>query len=224
MSPETAIDDDLIASFVRGDEASFVQIVGRYREKITAVAFGLLRNRADADEIAQDTFIRAHRGLATFRGESSLSTWLFRIATNLARNRYWYFFRRRKQDTLSLDCDLGTESPGTFSDRVADTGQDPSQQTATAEFCVLVERGMQRLAVHHRHILTMRNVQNRSYEEIGTALGINVGTVKSRIARARENLRGLLAAMCPEFSPDAAPSAWFLPKRVTHGTLAVSAA
>src|SRR5512132_1613034 len=103
---EAAHDAELVRRFNAGDEAAFVEIMTRYREKIFSVALALLRNRADAEEIAQDTFIRAHRGLARFRGDSSLATWLHRIAVNLARNRYWYFFRRRRHATLSLDCAL----------------------------------------------------------------------------------------------------------------------
>src|SRR5438105_1019557 len=115
---EAAIDGELIRRFNSGDEGAFAEIVARYREKILALAERFLRNHADAEEIAQDTFIRAHRGLATFRGDSSLATWLHRIAVNLARNRYWYFYRRRRHMTLSLDCPLNPESSGsgTFSD------------------------------------------------------------------------------------------------------------
>ena len=107
---EAAYDAELVRRFNAGDEAAFVEIMTRYREKIFSVALALLRNRADAEEIAQDTFIRAHRGLSRFRGDSSLATWLHRIAVNLARNRYWYFFRRRRQDSLSLDCALGEDN------------------------------------------------------------------------------------------------------------------
>src|SRR5438105_3726280 len=103
---EAEHDAELVRRFNAGDEDAFVEIMTRYREKIFSVALALLRNRADAEEIAQDTFIRAHRGLARFRGDSSLATWLHRIAVNLARNRYWYFFRRRRHATLSLDCAL----------------------------------------------------------------------------------------------------------------------
>jgi len=111
---EAAHDAALVRRFHTGDEAAFVEIVGRHRERVFAIALALLRNRADAEEIAQDTFIRAHRGLARFRGDSSLATWLHRIAVNLARNRYWYFFRRRRQDSLSLDCALSEDNSGTF--------------------------------------------------------------------------------------------------------------
>jgi RNA polymerase sigma-70 factor (ECF subfamily) len=221
---EAVIDAGLVQRFNAGDDAAFVQIMERYRAKIFTVTLGLLRNHADAEEITQDTFIRAHRGLARFRGDSSLATWLYRIAVNLARNRYWYFFRRRRQDSLSLDCALSEENSGTFSDLVADVSQDPAQETATGEFTDLINACMDRLDARHREILTLRNVLNRSYEDIAKALGINVGTVKSRIARARENLRTLLAEACPEFTPDSTPADWFIPTRSTYGRPVIACA
>jgi len=220
---EAKIDAGLIQRFNAGDESAFVTIMERYRAKIFTITLGLLRNRADAEEITQDTFIRAHRGLGRFRGDSSLATWLYRIAVNLARNRYWYFFRRRRQDSLSLDCALSDDNAGTFADLVADVGQDPAQETATSEFSRLIETCMARLEARHREILTLRNLLNHSYEEIAQMLGINVGTVKSRIARARENLRAQLAEMCPEFASDAEPSSWFEPVR-NGGRLTLAAA
>jgi RNA polymerase sigma-70 factor (ECF subfamily) len=220
---ETAIDQALIKRFSAGDEDAFVQMMERHHGKIFAAVHHLLRNHADAEEITQDTFIRAHRGLAKFRGDSSLKTWLHRIAANLARNRYWFYFRRRRQDSLSLDFVFPNDS-GTFADLIADQAADPAQDVVVGEFAALVDRCMARLEFHQREILTMRNIANRSYREIATAIGINIGTVKSRIARARENLRILLAETCPEFAPGAAMNDWFLPARGAAGTLAIACA
>src|ERR1700677_3319460 len=116
---KTMRDDELVRRFNAGDESAFVEIMDRYRGKILYVAIDRLHNHADAEEIVQDTFIRAYRGLARFRGDASLATWLHRIAANLARNRYWYYFRRRRHATLSLDCGLSDEGEGTFADLVA---------------------------------------------------------------------------------------------------------
>jgi len=216
LTPDTAIDDALVLRFQAGDETAFVEIMNRYRTKILAATLGLLRNHADADEITQDTFIRAHRALANFRGDSSLSTWLYRIAVNLSRNRYWYFFRRRRQDSISLDTALSDENTGTLSDLVADTAQDPAQETLANEFSHLVGRSMQHLDSRHREVLRLRNVLHHSYDEIAKTLGINVGTVKSRIARARENLRSRLTETCPEFASVATTGEWFLRPRAIY--------
>lgn len=189
---EAALDAVLVQRFNAGDETAFVQIMERYQARIFSTVLNLLHNRTDAEEVVQDTFIRAHRGLGKFRGDSSLATWLYRIAVNLARNRYWYFFRRRRQDSLSLDHALGEEGDATFADIVASADQDPAQEAATSEFTDLIAKCMEQLDRRQREILTMRNVLNLPYEEIARTLRINVGTVKSRIARARESLRAML--------------------------------
>jgi RNA polymerase sigma-70 factor (ECF subfamily) len=217
-TPESAPvpDTELVQRFVAGDEEAFVEIMRRYQAKIFAVAHSLLHNHADAEEITQDTFVRAHRNLPRFRGDSSLATWLHRIAVNLARNRYWYFFRRRRHCTLSLDCPIGEDGDATLADLFASGTPDPAHESSREEFAELVSTCMEKLDSHHREILTLRNLHNRSYDEIAQQLGINPGTVKSRIARARERLRARLAEACPEFAPDAAPSEWFEPAR-GHG-------
>jgi RNA polymerase sigma-70 factor (ECF subfamily) len=219
---EAAYDVTLIQRFHSGDESAFVEIMQRYHGRIFGLANNLLRNTADAEEITQDTFIRAHRGLANFRGDSSLATWLYRIALNLSRNRYWYFFRRRRQDSLSLERALSDESDATFADLIAADTQTPVQETVTQEFTDLIALCMEKLDARHREILTMRNILNQPYEEIARALGINVGTVKSRIARARENLRKLLSEQAPEFSPESENGEFFESTRNAHGCHAIA--
>jgi RNA polymerase sigma-70 factor (ECF subfamily) len=220
---EALHDATLVRRFNAGDESAFVEIIARYRERMHAVALSVLRNTADAEEIAQDTFIRAHRGLARFRGDSALSTWLHRIALNLSRNRYWYFFRRHRHATRSLDSAFSDSNASTLASLIACDAPSPVQEAATSEFSELVATCMTRLGAGHREILTQRNVLNLSYEEIATTFGISIGTVKSRIARARVNLRAQLAKACPEFDPGALPSEWFAATRLT-GQLEVACA
>lgn len=215
-----AHDAELVRRFNGGDESAFTEIVQRYHEKMFSVALGVLRNRADAEEIAQDTFVRAHRGLAKFRGDSSLATWLHHVTVNLARNRYWYFHRRRRHSTLSLDCPL-TDDGGTFSDLMPSTEAGPSRQAMSGEFTELVTACMHKLPAAQRDILAMRNILNRSYDEIAEALQIEVGTVKSRIARARGQLRSLMAEACPELGESASPADWFETARPVGGLAAV---
>jgi RNA polymerase sigma-70 factor (ECF subfamily) len=142
----------------------------------------LLRNPQDAEEVTQDAFIRAHRGLATFRGDSAFSTWLYQIATNLARNRYWYWWRRRRDKSVSIDAPLGAENDLTLADVIPAEVESPDDITVTQEFVDRIGGAMERLSAKHREILVLRNVKNLSYEEIAVILGISVGTVKSRIA------------------------------------------
>jgi RNA polymerase sigma-70 factor (ECF subfamily) len=206
---EAEYDAELVRRFNAGDEAAFVEIVTRYRAKMLVVALGLLRNRADAEEIAQDTFIRAHRSLANFRGDASLAAWLYCITLNLARNRYWYFFRRRRHAMLPLDAAVGEDNSATFANLVASDAPGPVREAVNNEFAASVTACTALLPPSQREILTLRNVQHHSYRHISRTLGIGIGTAKSRIARARCSLRVLLSKAYPEFKPDAAPTDCF---------------
>jgi RNA polymerase sigma-70 factor (ECF subfamily) len=220
---EALHDAILVRRFKAGDEAAFVEIATRYRAKMLQVALGLLRNRADAEEIAQDTLIRAHRGLAKFRGDSSLAAWLYRIALNLSRNRYWYHFRRRRHATLPLDAAFSDSNQASFAELVSSDAPSPVRAAVTSEFASIITGCMNQLSAGQREILTLRNVHQHSYSHISRTLGIRVGTAKSRIARARTSLRLLLGKSYPGSLADASPFTCFEPLRFT-GHLRVSCA
>ena len=186
---EVAIDRLLVDRFKQGDPSAFDEMVSRYWDRIYAMVNQLLRNSQDAEEVTQDAFIRAHRGLGNFRGDSAFSTWLYQIATNLARNRYWYWWRRKRDQSVSFDAPLGADNDSTIADLIPAEQETPEDATVTQEFVNRVAECMELLNEKHREILILRNVRNLSYEEIAEILGISVGTVKSRIARARESLR-----------------------------------
>ena len=189
---EVAMDRVLVDRFKGGDQTAFDEMVSRYWDRIYSMVHQLLRNTQDAEEVTQDAFIRAHRGLVNFRGDSAFSTWLYQIATNLARNRYWYWWRRKRDKTISFDQPIGIDGEGTLADIIPAEVETPDDITVTQEFVDRIGQAMEKLGAKHREILILRNVKNLSYEEIAEILGISVGTVKSRIARARESLRGKL--------------------------------
>jgi RNA polymerase sigma-70 factor (ECF subfamily) len=189
---EVALDHDLVNRFKNGDPSAFDEMVTRYWDRIYAMVHQLLRNQQDAEEVTQDAFIRAHRGLVNFRGDSAFSTWLYQIATNLARNRYWYWWRRKRDKSVSFDAPISADNDTTLADIIPAEVETPGDITVTSEFVARIGKGMDKLSGKHREILTLRNVKNLSYEEIAEILGISVGTVKSRIARARESLRAKL--------------------------------
>jgi RNA polymerase sigma-70 factor (ECF subfamily) len=186
---EVAFDRLLVDRFKSGDQAAFNEMVSRYWDRIYAMVNQLLRNQQDAEEVTQDAFIRAHRGLANFRGDSAFSTWLYQIATNLARNRYWYWWRRKRDKSVSFDAPVSADNSTTLADIIPAELETPEDATVTQEFVSRIATGMEKLSAKHREILVLRNIKNLSYEEIAAILGISVGTVKSRIARARESLR-----------------------------------
>src|SRR5579863_5700180 len=130
---EVALDRILVDRFKSGDAAAFDEMVSRYWDRIFSMVNQLLRNSQDAEEVTQDAFIRAHRGLSNFRGESAFSTWLYQIATNLARNRYWYWWRRRRDQSVSFDAPVGTEGDATLADMIPAEVETPDDVTVTQE-------------------------------------------------------------------------------------------
>jgi len=189
---EVALDRLLVARFKKGDQSAFDEMVSRYWGRIYAMVNQLLRNTQDAEEVTQDAFIRAHRGLENFRGDSAFSTWLYQIATNLARNRYWYWWRRKRDKSISIDQPIGSEGDMTLADVLPAQVETPDDITVTQEFVDHIAIGMEKLSAKHREVLVLRNIKNMTYEEIAQVLAISVGTVKSRIARARDSLRSKL--------------------------------
>lgn len=200
-------DASLVRRFNAGDETAFEAIVKGHYARVLALVRRSMNNNQDAEDIAQITFIRAHRGLATFRGDSALSTWLSLIALNLARNRYWYFFRRRQHDTISLD------QPHSIDNIVPTDEATPVQNAIRSEFTELAARCLEQLDPPQREILRMRYQQQYSYGEIADELKINFGTVKSRVARAREKLRASILAAAPDFGSKASLGNFFEPLR-----------
>jgi RNA polymerase sigma-70 factor (ECF subfamily) len=192
---ETLNPDDLLIERVKGgDVAAYNDIVTRYYDRIYARVSQLLKDKQDAEEVTQDAFIRAQRGLENFRGDASFSTWLYQIATNLAHNRYWYWFRRKRDQSISLDQPLGEDGDMTLENLMPCEAESPAEAAVTQEFVDRVGECMQGLNQKHKEVLVLRNVNNLSYDEIADQLGISVGTVKSRIARARESLRELMGS------------------------------
>ncbi len=192
---ESALRDELLIQRIKqGEAAAYNDMIDCYWDRIFARVHSLLKNKQDAEEVTQDAFIRAHRGLENFRGDASFSTWLYQIATNLAHNRYWYWFRRKRDQSISLDQPLSDDGDLTLENVMPAAGESPAEAAVTQEFVDRVSDCMSGLNDKHREVLLLRNVHNFSYEEIAQELDISVGTVKSRIARARESLRDLMGS------------------------------
>lgn len=191
---QISMDKLLVDRMRQGDDKAFEEVVRLYWDRIYARVLQLLKNPQDAEEVTQDAFMRAHRGLENFRGDSSFSTWLFQIATNLAHNRYWYWWRRKRDVSVSLDQSLTDGSDATLVDVLPSEDESPEDETLTNELTRRVEECLPMLSRKHQEILALRIKKNMSYEEIAQKLEISVGTVKSRIARARESLREKLGS------------------------------
>ena len=188
QEPFSSDPDRRIASEVmNGNPQAYNQLVERYWGRIFARVYQLLGNREDAEEVTQDTFRRAYENIGAFRWEASFSTWLFQIGSNLARNKYWYRKRRGHGRDISLEYPL-SEDGFSLEDILPDSQADPADRLRWNEFQQSVETHLGSLPESHREIMELRLIDDLSYEEIGRELSIPMGTVKSRIARARQHL------------------------------------
>jgi len=185
---KTASDHELLDRCRAGDEEAFDDLVRRHQQRAFNVAFQVLRDREDATEVAQDAFVRIYRSVENFRGECEFTTWLHQIVVNLARNRYRWWKRRGRQSSVSLDSPVEM-GEGAVPVQLAASGDAPDVETVKAEFVELLSRRMEELPRKLCEVLVLRNVENLSYEQIAVVLDCSIGTVKSRIARAREALR-----------------------------------
>ena len=195
MNGETgSYEDRLIADFKEGSRERFDELVKAYTQKLYRLAYGLLGNHHDAEEVVQDAFVRAYRGLDSFRGDSSFETWMHRITMNLARNKFHWNRRRGEGVTVSLSDqgESGEDGDPVGELELPDTSYSPDRLIQKVETQDNVIRGMNTLPQSLREAMILRHVKDLSYEEIAGLLNCPVGTVKSRIARGRELLREYL--------------------------------
>ena len=181
----------LIARAQGGDLAAFDQLVLRHQQTVFAVAVRMLGDPDEAQDVAQDAFVRAFRAITTFRREAKLSTWLVSITMNLCRNRRRWWARRRRVIVASLDDPVETEE-GTIEREVADPAPSPAADAERREQGARLSAALQLLSDAERSIIVLRDLQGCSYGEIAEMLHCRVGTVKSRLSRARLQLRALL--------------------------------
>jgi RNA polymerase sigma-70 factor, ECF subfamily len=183
-----ASDRELLERCRAGDETAFDDLVLRHHRRAFNIAFQVLQDYEDAMEVAQDAFVRIYRSVDNFRWECEFTTWLYQIVVNLARNKHRWWKRRGRQASVSLDSPVKT-GDGEVPLQVADNTDAPDVQAMKAEFVELLSRRVDELPDSFREVLILRNVDSLSYEQIADVLDCSIGTVKSRIARARELLR-----------------------------------
>lgn len=188
VESRTAAEAEFIDRLKAGDVAAFEELVAARSGEIYGLLFRLTENSEEARDLTQETFLRAFQSIGRFRGEADLRTWIYRIAINQARNR-WRWWRRRNRDlTVSLDA-TQTNSDRPLMATLAETGANPEQNTLANEREVVLRTALGNLGSAYRETVILRDIEGFSYEEISSTLGINVGTVKSRLARGRQELR-----------------------------------
>jgi RNA polymerase sigma-70 factor (ECF subfamily) len=178
------VDEILVKQSKKGDLDAFEKLVKRYESKVFNLAYRILGNQVDAYDIAQETFIRLYRALPSFRGESSLTTWLSRITINVCRDE----LRRQKRcNLLSMDDnESGVKNNTRYRNYVHSEVSSPEEIFERKEFYEKIQVCLYELSEEHRLILVMRGIQGMSYEEIAEILQCSQGTVKSRLSRARQ--------------------------------------
>ncbi|HEY6660091.1 MAG TPA: sigma-70 family RNA polymerase sigma factor [Pyrinomonadaceae bacterium] len=174
----------------RGDEAAFETLVNERSGEIYGLLYRLTENGEEARDLTQETFLRAFQSIVHFRGESDLRTWIYRIAINQARNRWRWWRRRRRDVTVSIDApEVGNGRLGLISTLRAKNVKDPEQDAIESERERALKKALSSLRRVYREAVVLRDIEGFAYEEIANALDISIGTVKSRLARGRQELR-----------------------------------
>ena len=183
-------DIQFIERLKRGDAAAFETLVNERSGEIFGLLYRLTENAEEARDLTQETFLRAFQSIIHFRGESDLRTWIYRIAINQARNRWRWWRRRRREVTVSIDApEIGGGRLGLVATLKANTVRDPEQDALLSERERALKKALSSLKQVYRETVILRDIEGFAYEEIASTLEISVGTVKSRLARGRQELR-----------------------------------
>lgn len=192
VADRDTIDGSDVGAFIEklrsGDENAFEELVNRFAAEVYGLLFRMTSNSEEAADLTQDTFMKALVGIKNFRGDSNLRTWLFRIAINESRNRNRWWHRRKRGSTISLESQIGN-SEMSLIEAVPFRGDSAEELLLRKEREQAIEAALLELPAAFREAVILRDVEGLSYEETAEVLQTNIGTVKSRIARGRNELR-----------------------------------
>ena len=182
--------DSLVVRLKERDEAAFAQVFHLYKDLVFTVSLNMLADKSEAMDVTQEVFLTLYEKIHQFRGECSLKTWLYRVTLNQAANRNRWWKRRFRRGNISLNLSLngdGHKKVNPVSDQPR-----PDRQVLSLEIRKALQRSLDQLPFEQRSAVTLRDLCGLSYEEIAGVSGVQIGTVKSRIARGREKLKELL--------------------------------
>jgi RNA polymerase sigma-70 factor (ECF subfamily) len=182
----------LVERLVARDERAFNDLVRAYERRVFALVLRMIGNRAEAEDLAQEVFVQVFKAIGSFRGEAKLSTWVYRIAINLCKNRSKYLRVRHSGEEEELEALQDRVPMGDAKGANVAHIERPDEMVAGKQVELIVRRAILELDPSFRECLVLRDVEDLSYEEIGTITGLPEGTVKSRIHRARTQLRELV--------------------------------
>ena len=192
MASEEQDEAQFVARLVARDESAFNELVMTYERRVFALVFRMLGRRDEAEDLAQEVFVQVFKAIDQFRGESKLSTWIYRIAVNLCKSRTKYLSRRHAGSQEDVDA-MAERVPFSAAKGVSVAGVSrPDELVEGMQLEVVVKRAIAQIDPEFREVLVLRDVEDLSYEEIASITGLPDGTVKSRIHRARAQLRALV--------------------------------
>ena len=192
MASEEHEEAQFVARLVARDESAFNELVITYQRRVFALVFRMLGRREEAEDLAQEVFVQVFKAIDQFRGDSKLSTWIYRIAVNLCKNRAKYLSRRHANDQDDVDA-MADRLPFSAAKGVSVGGiSRPDELVEGMQLEMVVKRAIAQIEPEFREVLILRDVEDMSYEEIAEVTGLADGTVKSRIHRARAQLRTLV--------------------------------
>jgi RNA polymerase sigma-70 factor, ECF subfamily len=194
--PDVALPDEveakLIERLVARDERAFNELVQAYGRRVSALVLRMLGNRAEAEDLTQEVFVQVFKAIGTFRGDSKLSTWIYRIAVNLCKNRSKYLRVRHANEQDELEAVAERLPLGDGSRANVGKIERPDEAMAGRQVEKIVQDAIQKIEPTFRECLILRDVEELSYEEIGEITNLPAGTVKSRIFRARAQLKEIV--------------------------------
>jgi len=180
----------LVEALRAGSAQAYEELVGSFQQPVYALAVRLLDDATEASDVVQEVFLKVFRNIGSFRGQSTLKTWIYRITVNEAHNARRWFFRHRRRE---VELDTGPEETRNWKETLADNGRSPYEEVLDRERHMAIEAALEKINPIFRDAVVLRDITDMSYEEIAGILGVSLGTVKSRILRGREALREELA-------------------------------
>lgn len=199
-----AEESTIIQELKAGSEDAYAWLVGEFHQPVYSVVYRILSDPADAADTTQEVFLKVFRGMRHFHGESSLKTWIYRIAIHEASNRRRWWFRHKSKET-SVDPDEGTtlwHSTGELNTALIDRQKSPFESAADHELQARVEGELRKVPEPYRTAVVLRDIEDLSYEQIAEITQVSLGTVKSRITRGRDALRKRLARYASQLRPE----------------------
>ena len=192
----------IIAELKAGSEEAYAWLIGEFHQPIYSLVYRVLTDPSDTADTTQEVFLKVFRGIKHFNGQSSLKTWIYRIALHEASNRRRWWFRHKAKETSMEPLENPGETGGSGRDMLVDERESPFDSAAHEEVRAHVEMELRKIPEPYRSTVILRDLEEMSYEEIAEVLDISLGTVKSRLTRGREALKRRLAAYVREVGPE----------------------